>query len=264
MNKLTFTGPQIAELKTIFNINELINRIQVLEKELNKPRLEDLWDIKFIELDPGFVPESKYTTDAGHDLKIRPTEISELAVDVVSKYLKEYQSTPNIKNLPSLYKNGVKYNWDDYYNNDRKEVLLNLLDLVNKEPVICLTSKDYKFTDKDKTSDLVGCGFKVALPDLSVIPGWTSVMLATPRSGLGIKCKLHLSNTIGVIDQSYRDEIKLSLNNDGSGVHIFTKGARVAQALIMPCMSLLGQNTQVVNILDETERGEKGIGSTGV
>jgi deoxyuridine 5'-triphosphate nucleotidohydrolase len=264
MNKLMFTGPQISALKTIFNIDGLINRIKTLEEKLAKPQLEDLWRIEFVELEPGFKPESKYTTDAGHDLKIRPTELNVPAIEIISQYLLAYDFELALNALPPLYKNGVKYEWHDYFVEDRLTILTDLLELVTKEPVVCLTSKHYRFTDKDKTSDLVGCGFKVALPDLSVIPGWTSVMLATPRSGLGIKCKLHLSNTIGVIDQQYRDELKLSLDNDGTGVHIFTKGARVAQALIMPCMSLLGQDTQVVNTLDETERGEKGFGSSGV
>lgn len=264
MNKLMFTGPEIASLKSIFKIDDLTKRIEELEAEVAKPRLEDLWTIKFVELELGFVPESKYTTDAGHDLKVRPTEISKQAIEVVNKYLAGYNSEPALDLLPPLYKDGNKYEWHNYFIEDRLTALTDLLNLVSNAPVVCLTSNNYKFTDKDKTSDLVGCGFKVALPDLSIIPGWTSVMLATPRSGLGIKYKLHLSNTVGIIDQAFRNELKLSLDNEGNGVHIFTKGARVAQALIMPCMSLLGQDTQIVDTLDETERGGNGIGSSGV
>ena len=82
-----------------------------------------------------------------------------------------------------------------------------------------------------------------------------------PRSGLAIKQGITVVNSPGTIDSAYRGEIKVGLLNTGATTFILEPGTRIAQMVIaaVPRVSV-----QVVEELSETERGEGGLGSTGV
>jgi len=82
-----------------------------------------------------------------------------------------------------------------------------------------------------------------------------------PRSSLS-KTPLRLANSVGIIDAGYRGELMAALDNrktDGS--YAVGKGQRLVQ-ICMP--NLEPFQVQLVDSLDETERGEGGFGSTGV
>lgn len=102
---------------------------------------------------------------------------------------------------------------------------------------------------------VVGTGIAVAIPS-----GY--VGLTTPRSGLAATAGLSIVNTPGVVDSGYRGEIKLILVNlDLSEKIEIKRGERVAQLLVVPVAV-----AEVIEVdeLPSTERGEGGLGSTGV
>lgn len=102
---------------------------------------------------------------------------------------------------------------------------------------------------------LVGTGVRVALPE-------GTVGLVTPRSGLAARRGLGIVNSPGVIDSGYRGEILVCLiNQDPSESIALEAGDRVAQLLVMPCITA---HFEPVPTLDETDRGSGGYGSTGV
>ena len=78
------------------------------------------------------------------------------------------------------------------------------------------------------------------------------------RSGLnknhGIVCIL------GTIDSDYRGEIGVVLYNLSREPYEINPGDRIAQLVISPCIQA---NWQRVDLLDKTDRGEGGFGSTG-
>ena len=81
------------------------------------------------------------------------------------------------------------------------------------------------------------------------------------RSSVGIKKGVNLSNTVAVIDENYRGELLICLRNIGKNLVLIKDGERVAQLeLVKDIPSVIWE----VNELDETERGENGIGSSGV
>ena len=82
-----------------------------------------------------------------------------------------------------------------------------------------------------------------------------------PRSGLAVKYGVTLLNTPGTIDADYRGEILVILINHGSEDFIIKDGERVAQMIIAPVSRC---QLQLVDTLDETERGAGGFGHTGV
>ena len=81
-----------------------------------------------------------------------------------------------------------------------------------------------------------------------------------PRSGLALKQGISLVNTPGTIDSDYRGEIQCILINLGSETVRLAKGERIAQLVVVPVVQA---HIEVVDSLDDTERGEGGFGSTG-
>ena len=89
--------------------------------------------------------------------------------------------------------------------------------------------------------------------------GWVAFVL--PRSSIGAKTPLRLSNSAGVIDSGYRGEVRALYDNIGDEPYQIHKGDRIAQMLVMPSYRF---KANVVDSLEDSDRGEAGFGSTGV
>jgi dUTP pyrophosphatase len=100
---------------------------------------------------------------------------------------------------------------------------------------------------------LVPTGFAMAVPR-----GFEAQI--RPRSGLAVKNGIGLINSPGTIDSDYRGEVKIPLINLGKKPFIINRGDRIAQMVIQRVWQL---ETQLVEILDETGRGQGGFGHTG-
>ena len=81
-----------------------------------------------------------------------------------------------------------------------------------------------------------------------------------PRSGLAAKKSISVLNTPGTIDADYRGELKVILINLGTKSFFVENGARIAQMVLCP---VIKANLKEVKILEDTERGSGGFGSTG-
>ena len=86
----------------------------------------------------------------------------------------------------------------------------------------------------------------------------TAVWLV-PRSSI-VKTPLRMANCIGLIDASYRGTLKAVVDNIKSEPYTVKKGDRLFQ---VAAPTLRPMAWQPVEALTETERGEKGFGSTG-
>ena len=104
------------------------------------------------------------------------------------------------------------------------------------------------------TRCVIPTGIAIALPDNR------HVALLFARSGLGIKKGIALSNGVGVIDSDYRGEIRVGLSNNSAEDYTVMPGDRISQLMVVPVMC---PTPVFVDELDETERGEGGLGSTG-
>lgn len=82
-----------------------------------------------------------------------------------------------------------------------------------------------------------------------------------PRSGLGAKHGVVLSNLVGVIDSDYQGEIGLSLWNRSNQDYILKPLERVAQLVIQPVRRFPLE--VVKEFSHSTDRGKGGYGSTG-
>ncbi|WP_456376272.1 dUTP diphosphatase [Lutibacter sp.] len=82
-----------------------------------------------------------------------------------------------------------------------------------------------------------------------------------PRSGLAAKKGITVLNSPGTIDADYRGEIGVILVNLSNENFVINNGERIAQLVIAKHERA---DWDVVEILNETERGTGGFGSTGV
>jgi dUTP pyrophosphatase len=99
---------------------------------------------------------------------------------------------------------------------------------------------------------LVPTGIKVAIPT-----GYVGFI--TPRSGLAIKYGISIVNAPGTIDSGYRGEIGVILENRGQEPFIINPLDKIAQMVVILCVSLA---IDLVDSLDDTQRGSNGFGST--
>lgn len=82
-----------------------------------------------------------------------------------------------------------------------------------------------------------------------------------PRSGLSVKHNIDIG--AGVIDYDYRGEIFICfINNSNENIYSIKKNDKIAQMILTKIEKF--DNINIVESLDETERNEKGFGSTGV
>jgi dUTP pyrophosphatase len=102
---------------------------------------------------------------------------------------------------------------------------------------------------------VIGTGVAVALPE--GVAG-----LVVPRSGLAARYGISVVNGPGLIDPTYRGEIRVVLVNLGAGPYQGEVGDRIAQLLLVPFIAPLAR---VVDELPASadERGTAGFGSSG-
>ncbi len=106
-----------------------------------------------------------------------------------------------------------------------------------------------------KPGDIVDIESKLAM---AIPKGHFGMVVA--RSGLSYKHQIKLINDVGIIDEDYRGEIGIRLINEGKESYKIESGDRIAQMIIIPYVQ---PELKYVDELDETDRGERGFGSTG-
>ena len=83
------------------------------------------------------------------------------------------------------------------------------------------------------------------------------VGLIKSKSGLMVKNQL---TTDGTIDCGYTGSIKVKLFNHGGETYFVQAGDKIAQLVILKCEL---PELELVDSLEETDRGDNGFGSTG-
>ena len=113
---------------------------------------------------------------------------------------------------------------------------------------------DEAITLEPMSRRLVKTGLFIALPE-----GYEAQI--RPRSGLALKHGITVLNTPGTVDADYRGEIMVLLINLSNISFIINPGDRIAQMVIARHEQA---EFALVDELDDTERGEGGMGHTGI
>ena len=82
-----------------------------------------------------------------------------------------------------------------------------------------------------------------------------------PRSGLALKKGITVLNSPGTIDADYRGEIGVIIANLSDSDFTIKSGDRIAQMVIAKFEKI---SWKAVDKLDNSLRGNKGFGSTGI
>ena len=100
---------------------------------------------------------------------------------------------------------------------------------------------------------VVGTGIAVAIPE-----GHAGFI--QPRSGLAARHGISVVNSPGLVDAGYRGELRVVLlNTDREQTFVVEPGMRIAQLVVLPVAT---PRPVEVDELPESERGEKGFGSS--
>lgn len=128
----------------------------------------------------------------------------------------------------------------------------------------------HRSTEGAAAWDLFACtdGHIILLPGHRImIPTGVSVQLPKGyywdiriRSGLSTKNGIMLLNGCGVVDEDYRGIVGVPVINAGENIYTFVPGEKIGQALLLKYEE---QEFELVDELEETERGQGGFGSTG-
>ena len=97
---------------------------------------------------------------------------------------------------------------------------------------------------------VIDTGVHVAIPI-----GYVGMLKS--KSGLNVK---HDIVGEGVVDANYTGSIHVKLYNHGTESYMIEKGDKISQLVIMP---IITPELEPVDELDETDRGDKGLGSSG-
>ena len=114
------------------------------------------------------------------------------------------------------------------------------------------------------TAPIYGGGYGIMGVGQKVID--TGVHVQIPEGYVGLiksKSGLMVNNgllTDGTIDSGYTGSIKVKLFNTSPKDYKFKAGEKIAQLVIVPCLL---PELEVVDHLEETDRGDGGFGSTG-
>lgn len=171
------------------------------------------------------------------------------------------------------------------YNNLIKEFKLD--SAVNYASTLKFVKTPIKFVNKSKnpdpayeTSGSSGFDLRANLSDTIYLGAGDIMVIPTglyfefpenfelqvrPRSGLAAKHGVTVLNAPGTIDADYRGEILVILVNHGKNKFKIANGDRIAQGVLASVIaSNIVQLTRTEEINTDTDRGEGGLGSTGI
>lgn len=141
----------------------------------------------------------------------------------------------------------------------------------------CRTTCDFAISVGEQRT--VPLGFRVAIP-----AGWVGLLCS--RSGMARNLGIQVTNAPGIIDNGYRGEMMAIVSRvapgadaahfyaqsgtGDAGIEVapahFEAGDRIAQLVIVPCLTTarrLDEREWNELLLDNTDRGAAGFGSTG-
>lgn len=115
-------------------------------------------------------------------------------------------------------------------------------DLFCKEDIV-LKAKSY--------SNLIKTGIRVELPK-------NCELQIRPKSGVSLNTTLRV--VLGTVDNGYRGEIGIIVDNIGDKDIVINKGKAIAQGVVVHLPNI---NISLVDSISNSDRGDGGFGSTG-
>lgn len=140
---------------------------------------------------------------------------------------------------------------------------------------IKLLNNDLKLLPTKARKDDAGWDLRASI-DAEIMPHCvktipTGVAVEIPQGCVGFVCArsgmakndwIGVENGPGVVDPGYTGEACVILRNDSNIVYIVNKYAKIGQLVVVE-RATQGATLEIVEMLSESERGDKGFGSSG-
>jgi dUTP pyrophosphatase len=104
---------------------------------------------------------------------------------------------------------------------------------------------------------LIPTGIKLSIPEEYEIQ-------IRPKSGLALNQGLTVLNTPGTVDSGYVGEIKVIVFNTNNETVTISKGMKIAQAVLCPVVNGRYVSLNLLDKVEDKDRGDNGFGSTGI
>ena len=124
------------------------------------------------------------------------------------------------------------------------------LDLFTPVEAIVPNATFYPYDEIELGAVTIDTGVHVEIPE-----GYVGFIKS--KSGLNVN---HGLTAEGVIDAHYTGSIRVKIYNHKATPYQFKAGDKIAQLVILPCLL---PELELVDSLEETDRGDAGFGSTG-
>jgi len=217
---------------------------------MSKRKLETPMDLYEKEKGSDFDPESESDSElSDSNDELYEKNSYEIATELYNQLVSEF-------NIFKITKNIIK-TWVDYFLNYFATFKVVLTHVNSKLPIKAEPgSAGYDvFSVEDKlifpnSRSLINIGLKTEFSK-------NYYLRCAPRSGLSLK---GIDVGAGVIDSSYRGEIKVLLINNSTYLHEVKVGDKIAQLILE---KIANPKIKVLQCLSESERNESGFGSSG-
>ncbi len=211
--------------------SETQDKIFSLDKNLFQP--------EFIEVEPGFKPQSSNPADISADVRLcvqqRWTlERLESALQDSLWYGDKFK-TPRLVfvNGKQITSYSVKRN---YSLSQLDAIEHEILELIQQEeqaaaelnPEVNFAGRWLMLRPGESVTE--GLGFKVAMPDLSQIGSFVAKYQICSCNGFGAQHGIQVTEAADLMDS--RDEIKANLKNNSDNLHFILHGSKVAQGML--------------------------------
>lgn len=113
-------------------------------------------------------------------------------------------------------------------------------------------SFNHKYSIEPHKSLCINTGIHVQIPE-----GYVGFL----KSKSGLNVTSGITSGEGVIDAGYTGPIVVKLVNNSDDTFFFKTGQKITQLVVLPILQF--EDVELVEYLEETERGEHGFGSTG-
>jgi dUTPase len=210
----------------------------IKNKDLTFPLDKNLFKPEFIEIEAGFSPTSFQPGDIAANVKLCIQQQSSL--ESLESALQDSLWYGDKFKTPSLvFVNGklvTSYSAKQNYTLSQLDQIENeIIGFIKQEekeaaeqnPGINFAGKWLMLRPGESVTE--GLGFKVVIPDLSLLGPLVAEYRICSCSGFGAKYGINITNSSSIINSRYKDEVKVDLKNDGNDLHFILHGFTIAQ-----------------------------------
>jgi dUTPase len=208
------------------------------DKDLTFPLEKNLFRPEFIEIESGFKPQSLQPGDVAASVKLRIQQ--QWSFKRLKSALQDSLWCGDDFKTPSLVfvnrKQVTSYAVQQNYT-------LSQLGQIENEIIELIQQEEKEAAEQNHEVDFIGkwlmlrpgesvtegLGFKVAIPNLSLLGPFVAEYRICSCSSFGAKYGINITNSFNTLNSGHEDEIKVNLKNNSNDLHFILHGSTIAE-----------------------------------